>query len=493
MASSLKLKASLGTDFASLYLNEELSDIVFVLPTATSTSPSPLASRAQSPSSSSAATASLPLTTATSSSSLVPRAPVLAEQEASEEEKIPAHRLILAARSPVFRTMLFGTFVESQKQEIKIPDISARVFKLMLHYIYTDEITVDPSTIMGIVYAAKKYALAGLCEGCIAYLEESIAPDTVCNLLSQALLFTEDELAGMCMQFLRENVDILLKPDTPVDLSKQALIEIIKDDYVCLPEVAIFKLVMDWVDHQRKSCESPDEQHTDDDMVDFLPHIRFPLMTEQELSGTVVPRKVLSDAVLVEVFVFKALPKGATCRFKATPRQISFKTKHILFRSGKQIPNAIGNWGFSGAIDAVSVKVDKPIWLHGFGLFPGNGGGLNGIIKVHQGDSAQAGPVLGEAEFTGLISRGEDIENVMFPTPIAIEPDTVYTLIQFVESTQIRSKQFQGTRHGSSCIPMEGVAFVFSDSVNSSNNGTGPFGGQIPALIWSLRSTAAKP
>ena len=38
-------------------------------------------------------------------------------------KKIPAHRVLLSARSPVFRAMFYGPLAETTK-EISIPDIS---------------------------------------------------------------------------------------------------------------------------------------------------------------------------------------------------------------------------------------------------------------------------------------------------------------------------------------------------------------------------------
>jgi speckle-type POZ protein len=54
-------------------------------------------------------------------------------------EKIHAHRCVLAARSAVFRAELFGPMKEGTTTGvIRIDDMEARVFKLMLSFIYSD-------------------------------------------------------------------------------------------------------------------------------------------------------------------------------------------------------------------------------------------------------------------------------------------------------------------------------------------------------------------
>ncbi|GJN25440.1 hypothetical protein PR202_gb13267 [Eleusine coracana subsp. coracana] len=51
-----------------------------------------------------------------------------------------AHKLVLAARSPVFRAMFFGDSRHSDRQRFEVDDMRASVFGVMLRFIYTDEI-----------------------------------------------------------------------------------------------------------------------------------------------------------------------------------------------------------------------------------------------------------------------------------------------------------------------------------------------------------------
>jgi speckle-type POZ protein len=51
-----------------------------------------------------------------------------------------AHRSILAARSPVFKAELFGPMEEGTSACMRVKDIEQRVFKVLLHFIYTDSL-----------------------------------------------------------------------------------------------------------------------------------------------------------------------------------------------------------------------------------------------------------------------------------------------------------------------------------------------------------------
>lgn len=64
----------------------------------------------------------------------------------------------------------------------------------MLRFIYTDEVALSEDTVVGALYAAKKYLLAGLREACLEFLEGRLSADSVCLLLAQARLFQEPQL-----------------------------------------------------------------------------------------------------------------------------------------------------------------------------------------------------------------------------------------------------------------------------------------------------------
>ncbi|KAF8685293.1 hypothetical protein HU200_044060 [Digitaria exilis] len=66
-------------------------------------------------------------------------------------DTISAHRLVLAARSPVFKAELFGPMKERTMSHIRIVDMDPRVFKAMIHFIYTDtlpEMDKDDTMVM---------------------------------------------------------------------------------------------------------------------------------------------------------------------------------------------------------------------------------------------------------------------------------------------------------------------------------------------------------
>ncbi|RLN03492.1 BTB/POZ and MATH domain-containing protein 1-like [Panicum miliaceum] len=58
-------------------------------------------------------------------------------------EEFPAHRVVLAARSPVFKAQLLGNMADAKIPSISLHDITPTTFKTMLRFIYTDDLLED--------------------------------------------------------------------------------------------------------------------------------------------------------------------------------------------------------------------------------------------------------------------------------------------------------------------------------------------------------------
>ncbi|KAE8712046.1 BTB/POZ and MATH domain-containing protein 3 [Hibiscus syriacus] len=56
------------------------------------------------------------------------------------DEAFKAHKLILAARSPVFRAQFFGLVGDPNMDKVVVKDVVPSVFKAMLLFIYTDKL-----------------------------------------------------------------------------------------------------------------------------------------------------------------------------------------------------------------------------------------------------------------------------------------------------------------------------------------------------------------
>ncbi|XP_054160520.1 BTB/POZ domain-containing protein 9-like [Oppia nitens] len=60
-----------------------------------------------------------------------------------EGHRLPAHRFVLAAKSPVFNAMFYGDLMESTAREVDIREAPVDAFRVMLRYIYSERFEMD--------------------------------------------------------------------------------------------------------------------------------------------------------------------------------------------------------------------------------------------------------------------------------------------------------------------------------------------------------------
>lgn len=128
-------------------------------------------------------------------------------------ESFSAHRLVLAARSPVFRAELYGPMAESKMTSITIQDMETSTFGSLLHYMYHGSLPGHgkndvPSTMaefQHLLVAADRYGVDGLKEICEDKLSgNGISIDSVVSMLELAEGHVCPKLKARCLDFLVE-------------------------------------------------------------------------------------------------------------------------------------------------------------------------------------------------------------------------------------------------------------------------------------------------
>uniref|UniRef100_A0A452XUZ7 BTB domain-containing protein n=2 Tax=Aegilops tauschii TaxID=37682 RepID=A0A452XUZ7_AEGTS len=153
-------------------------------------------------------------------------------------ESFSAHRVVLAARSSVFRAELFGGMKEKAGGPIEISDMESDVFKALLHFIYTDEYEPVPEMTDG-CEARRKAVMAG-------------------HLLVAAERYNIERLKLIC----EERMCNLINPDivaTSLALAEQHGFHTFKDacfEFLASPSNPEAMMASDGYEHLKNSCPS---------------------------------------------------------------------------------------------------------------------------------------------------------------------------------------------------------------------------------------------
>ncbi|XP_051120056.1 BTB/POZ and MATH domain-containing protein 3-like [Andrographis paniculata] len=140
------------------------------------------------------------------------------------EESFKAHKLVLAARSPVFRAQFFGVTELAECENVDIEDIEPPIFKALLQFMYSDEppnfhdifsSTSSSSLVMmpRLLAAANRFDLNRFKQFCEAKLCEELSAETLATTLSIAEEHRCPHLKAVCLKFAAENLTAVMQSE----------------------------------------------------------------------------------------------------------------------------------------------------------------------------------------------------------------------------------------------------------------------------------------
>jgi len=144
-----------------------------------------------------------------------------------EDQPVYAHRAILAQRCDHFAAMFRSGMKEACERMVPIPDISRRVFLLLLEYIYTDTVKVDVEHAIELYIASDMYQLDRLRDMCCTVVKRNLNAENAGPLLQSASENHCQILRDVCMTYVVENFDIVSKTEGIKQVSHSLLLEIL--------------------------------------------------------------------------------------------------------------------------------------------------------------------------------------------------------------------------------------------------------------------------
>lgn len=141
-----------------------------------------------------------------------------------ENERLNAHRIVLAAASTYWEKLLTSGFAESNKKIIPLPELRAKTVTEVLDYIYTGDVSgisqsADPSdTLQGLMYQLEVSDMWHL-DSLKAQLEyqicrndlDLIRPESVQYILKLAESTRASSLSQVCERYISDNRQIVLR------------------------------------------------------------------------------------------------------------------------------------------------------------------------------------------------------------------------------------------------------------------------------------------
>merc|ERR1719429_456087 len=148
-----------------------------------------------------------------------------------QEQEIRCHKLILSARSPVFRAMLQSDMVERQNGVIMIEDAGVEEVEQMIRYMYTAKIDHQYSKVKELLVLANKYQVLELVNYCSSRIFESLTEDNALEIGMFGEMHNSEVLINRCAKYICYDMTDSLNEDwmDRIAESPKLMLEIIKN------------------------------------------------------------------------------------------------------------------------------------------------------------------------------------------------------------------------------------------------------------------------
>ena len=174
-----------------------------------------------------------------------------------EGQDFPAHRCVLSAASPYFRSLFTSGFKENESNVVELEEIkSAAVASEALRFIYTGEALVNAANAQDLFKMADYLIIPCLKTKVSDYLKESIDATNCLALESFAVQFGCESLEQTATAYKLQNFVSVVKSDDFKEIDFEKFKELVShDEIVVSEEEDVYEAVITWVKHDILSRE----------------------------------------------------------------------------------------------------------------------------------------------------------------------------------------------------------------------------------------------
>ena len=185
-------------------------------------------------------------------------------------KEFKAYKVVLAAASPFFLSLLESDMRErnGQRIEIKLEEATASVMEDVLQYIYTGNVTVTEESCHKLIATAEYLLLPGLKALASVFLKGKLTVENCVFNYYYADKYHCEELKRACRTEIHSNFTAVMETEDFLNLDiKQVLEWVSSDDVTISSEEEVFEGIVKWVSYNRSDRESF--------FLDLLRHIRL--------------------------------------------------------------------------------------------------------------------------------------------------------------------------------------------------------------------------
>ena len=175
-----------------------------------------------------------------------------------EDKEFNAHKVVLAAASPFFLTLLATDMRESKEQLIRIEleEATASVMEDVLQYVYTGNVSVTEESAHNLIATADYLLLPGLKTMACNFLKENVTTENCIFNYYFAGKYQCVDMKEKAREVVNSNFSAVMETDDFLSLNMEQVMEwVSSDDVTVNNEQEVFKGIVKWVSHNKSERE----------------------------------------------------------------------------------------------------------------------------------------------------------------------------------------------------------------------------------------------
>ena len=274
---------------------------------------------------------------------------------------VGAHRLTLSTVSPYFKAMFASNMKESTEKVVNVTLFGESILRAVVDFAYLGKVSIDVATLVPLFAAADHFNMQRLVDACNACYSWKMTAYNCCQWYIDSLLWGQltEELGARCLRYTSDHIQEVIKTSIFVKLPYKAILHVIQNDSIKLPEIDLFRSVVRWMDENHSVSDSNEP---------LLDYIRYPFISPADLVSVVGPCKMKSLDNYLKALEFhhyplvdrinaaQFLPRGKGCvLFPLIPLGSGWEDPHPSTLSIPLKPN-LPHWSPDSPIVALVTK-----------------------------------------------------------------------------------------------------------------------------------------
>ena len=170
-----------------------------------------------------------------------------------KDDEFPCAKFVMAVHSPMLRAMLASDMAEVAKQEIRLDHIHKNIIKIILDYMYCEDVSFHKDQLMDLIATADYLQMTELKQMGLDELPDILEPSNVISWWKEAAKMNYDSIKEQCEEMIAVNFSQISQHTDYLNLDFNQMQYYVSD--ICSDTVNsddVVDATMRWVGHEEE-------------------------------------------------------------------------------------------------------------------------------------------------------------------------------------------------------------------------------------------------